>query len=223
MCTEVEAMMLSSKVEESYSTFSKIDENSEHKSEADEKGRTENIKLAMALFLGLLVDGIPESCLLGFLVAEGYLSYVLVLSIFLANFPEAFSSASLMTEAGIATSVILGMWTGLCLLTGVLCMAACGLLVYFGAANHGPKPFEMEVGICTVEGLCAGSMICCISAVMLPEAYERRNQNHILLSSGFLCASGFLSAVALKVVEADIVGHTAFFMPSAKQPYVSHH
>jgi len=206
MCTEVEVLINGGAVQKTYSTIAEEPERVAGKSEKEQK---DGLKLAMALFLGLTVDGIPEAALLGCLVAEGYLSYVLVLSIFLANFPEAFSSASLMTEAGIARSVILGMWTGLCLLTGLLCMAACGVLVYCIGADPDHTSFELEVGIASVEGLAAGSMICCISAVMLPEAYERQNKDYLLLSSGFLCAAGFLSAVALKVLEAELYGHAS--------------
>lgn len=194
-------------VPKAYGTIAEVTECVADKSEKEQKGASLNF--AMALFLGLLVDGIPEAALLGFLVAEGYLSYVLVLSIFVAHFPEAFSSASLMTEAGMARPVILGMWTGLCLLTGLLCMAACGVLVYCIGGDPDHKSFELEVGIASVEGLAAGSMICCISAVMLPEAYERQNKDYLLLSSGFLCAAGFLSAVALKVLEAQFYGHSS--------------
>merc|ERR1719387_1661308 len=99
--------------------------------EEEEKRIAKGLKLAHAMFLGLLVDGIPESILLGCLAAERSLSLVLVLSLFVANFPEAFSSASLMKEAGVPVFSIIGMWSALCLLTGVLAGAACWALLFF--------------------------------------------------------------------------------------------
>merc|ERR1719409_2501736 len=102
------------------------DDDEEARKEKAEKG----MRLAYAMFLGLLVDGVPRSILLGFLAAERSLSLVLVLSLFVANFPEAFSSASLMKEADVPKIKIIGMWSALCVLTGVLAALACAALLW---------------------------------------------------------------------------------------------
>merc|ERR1719387_3165812 len=102
--------------------------------EEEEKRIAKGLKLAHAMFLGLLVDGIPESILLGCLAAERSLSLVLVLSLFVANFPEAFSSASLMKEAGVPLFKIIGMWSALCVITGILAALACAGLLYFAGS-----------------------------------------------------------------------------------------
>jgi zinc transporter ZupT len=170
--------------------------------------------VAFALFLGLLVDGVPEGILMGFLSAEGHLTPVLLISLFVANFPEAFSSASLLIKAQMPIFVIVGMWSGLCLLVGCLCGLSCYLLLYFfpayGAQNgHGDHaagalPFSVLLGISLVEGLTGGSMIACISAVMLPEAFEQsggkeeKNNWSFYTQSGFLCTAGFLMSVSMK-------------------------
>jgi len=129
---------------------------------------------------------------------------VLVISLLLANFPEAFSSASLMLSAGMSTPVIVGMWGGLCALVGSLSGFACwGLLAVY--PSYGQKgvelPEEVLVGIALVEGCTGGAMIACISSVMLPEAFERtKKDGPILLSSGFLCTVGFLVSTVMKAV-----------------------
>jgi len=174
------------------------DENEEARQARIEEGN----RLAYAMFLGLLVDGIPESILLGFLAAENSLSLVLVLSLFVANFPEAFSSASLMKEAEAPLWKIMGMWTFLCLLTGILAALACAGLLYFAgdAAASGQMPFHMRMMIAVVEGIAGGAMIACIAAVMLPEAFGRKHQTNMLMDPGFLCTAGFLCAVLIKVI-----------------------
>jgi len=169
--------------------------------EAREARLAEGMRLAYAMFLGLLVDGIPESILLGFLAAENSLSLVLVLSLFVANFPEAFSSASLMKEAGVSVFKIVGMWAALCALTGILAGLACyGLLWLVGGHVSGDMPFHITMLIAVVEGIAGGAMIACIAAVMLPEAFGRKHKTNILMDSGFLCTAGFLCAVLIKVV-----------------------
>lgn len=160
--------------------------------------------VALALFIGLLVDGVPEGILVGFLSAEGHFTPVLVISLLLANFPEAFSSASLMISAGMSTPVIVGMWGGLCALVGCLSGASCWVLLalYPSYGLQGVElPDAVLVGISLVEGITGGAMIACISSVMMPEAFERTKKDGPLgLSSGFLCTVGFLVATVLKAV-----------------------
>merc|ERR1719161_684356 len=182
------------------------DEDEEHKAARLQEG----MRLAYAMFLGLVVDGIPESILLGFLAAENSLSLVLVLSLFVANFPEAFSSASLMKEAGVGIGKIVGMWSVLCLVTGVLAALACAGLLYFAgaAAASGEMPFHIAMVIAVVEGIAGGAMIACIAAVMLPEAFGRKHETNLLMDSGFLCTAGFLCAVVIKVVGGVVTSES---------------
>lgn len=168
--------------------------------------------VAFSLFLGLLVDGLPEGILMGFLAAEGHLTPVLIVSLFIANFPEAFSSASLLIQAEMSKVTIIGMWTGLCIVVGCLSGAACYLLLLFfpkfgGEAGHSDLPMTVLLGISLVEGVTGGAMISCISSVMLPEAFYRnkeidgkKNDGPFYSQTGFLCTSGFLLSVALKAV-----------------------
>merc|ERR1719161_886341 len=170
--------------------------------DANEVKRAKSV--AFALFLGLLVDGVPEGILMGFLSAEGHLTPVLIISLFIANFPEAFSSASLLMEAQMGYGTIIGMWTGLCILVGCLCGISCWLLLWsfpgYGAHNA-ELPLSVLLGIALVEGVTGGAMIACISSVMLPEAFERAGKTGPFYSqSGFLCTAGFLLSVALKAV-----------------------
>lgn len=181
--------------------------------------------VAFALFLGILVDGVPEGLLMGFLAAEGHLSMVLIISLFVANFPEAFSSASLMRQGGVGVVKIVSMWTGLCILVGALAGFACFMLKYYFPTypNGDDLPQGLLVGVAIVEGITGGAMIACIATVMLPEALLRsRKEGCLCCSSGFLCTAGFLVAVVLKALEhhyhntqghvPDVYGH-AFYFP----------
>jgi len=159
-------------------------------------------KVALGLFLGLLIDGVPEGVLMGFLAAEGHLTPVFIVSLFVANFPEAFCSASLLKTAEMSLGKVVGMWLGLCLLVGCLCGAACWL-IFFCFPNFGPHheglPWTWRLVIAGVEGLTGGAMIACISSVMLPEAFAlAKKGDNLLMSSGFCCVLGFLLSVFLK-------------------------
>lgn len=159
--------------------------------------------VAYSLFLGLVVDGIPEGILMGFLAAEGHLSPVFVVSLFVANFPEAFSSASLLVTAKMSYVSIVGMWTGLTVLVGLLAGMSCWLIVAFNprVVLGEELPPTVQVGVCLTEGITGGAMIACIASVMLPEAFERCSKHgSVFQSSGFICVCGFLMAVTMKTL-----------------------
>lgn len=160
--------------------------------------------VAFALFLGLLVDGVPEGILMGFLAAEGHLTAVLIISLFVANFPEAFSSASLLIQARMPTVKIIGLWAGLCALVGVLAGLSCWVLLStfpdYGQGNDN-LPMPVKMGISLIEGITGGAMIACIASVMLPEAFERAGKTGPFWSqSGFHCLAGFLLSASLKAL-----------------------
>jgi len=161
-------------------------------------------KVALALFLGLLIDGVPEGILMGFLAAEGHLSPVLIISLLVANFPEAFSSASLLVTAGMSLKFIVALWTGLAVLVGCLSGLSCTLLLWMYPKYGQPGeelPQSILISIAGVEGLTGGAMIACIASVMLPEAFERAGKaGPLSFSSGFLTTVGFLVATVLKAV-----------------------
>jgi hypothetical protein len=167
-------------------------------------------QVAFGLFLGLLVDGVPEGILMGFLAAEGHLSEVLIASLLVANFPEAFSSASMMVQGGISIPSIISMWTGLCVMVGALAGASCyALQAFYPSYPDGDLPEELLISVAVVQGLTGGAMISCIATVMLPEAFARAGGRAVPLmaSSGFLCTAGFLVAVTMKALEHHYHDH----------------
>lgn len=175
--------------------------------EKEEQTDQEKIKaqrIALSLFLGILIDGVPEGILMGILAAEGHLALSLIFSLLIANFPEAFSSASLSKQAGLGWGLIVGMWGSLCLLTGGLCGLSCWLMLwmYPDFETNGHLPLTVLIPVALIEGITGGAMIACISAVMLPEAFQRSGgeKGRVITSSGFLCPIGFIIAVTIKCI-----------------------
>jgi zinc transporter ZupT len=144
---------------------------------------------AMAIWLGILLDGIPESLIIGiFSASVTGISVAFITGVFLANLPEAMSSAVGMRQSGMSFRRILIMWSSLCLITAV--GAAIGVLLFppgGGATSH------LTLGL--IEGLAAGAMLTMIAETMLPEAYE---QGGAIV--GFATLLGFLTALVVKVI-----------------------
>lgn len=135
---------------------------------------------AMAMFLGILLDGIPESFVIGAnVLSTGGLTLSLLGGLFLANFPEALSSSVGMREQGMRSGRILLMWTALMVITGI------------GAAIGAAVLGEVSPGaIALIEGVAAGAMLTMIAETMLPEAYHRGGG-----VVGLSTLGGFLAAI----------------------------
>eukprot|EP00747_Dinoflagellata_sp_TGD_P030116 gnl/TRDRNA2_/TRDRNA2_134404_c3_seq1.p1 gnl/TRDRNA2_/TRDRNA2_134404_c3~~gnl/TRDRNA2_/TRDRNA2_134404_c3_seq1.p1 ORF type:complete len:357 (-),score=68.73 gnl/TRDRNA2_/TRDRNA2_134404_c3_seq1:45-1064(-) len=159
--------------------------------EHDAHGGAHGVKAAIMIWLGILIDGVPESLVMGILVntAEGGTLMTFVCGVFLANFPEAMSSAGIMCAHGMRKWVIMCMWSSICLLTGI------GASVGAAAFPTKGDPTMQKV-IAGIEGLCGGAMLCMIANTVLPEAFEQGG-NVVGLST----LLGFLVAISVSVAQ----------------------
>jgi ZIP family zinc transporter len=135
-----------------------------------------------AIAVGALLDGIPESVVLGLSLLSGNGIGVAVLAaIFISNVPEGLSSAAGMKRAGRPASYVFGVWTGIAVASGLAAMLGSLLL-------QGASP---EV-IAVITAVAAGAILAMIADTMIPEAFE---QTH--LYAGLLATLGFLTAFTI--------------------------
>ncbi len=146
---------------------------------------------AMAIWMGILIDGIPESLIIGILAMhpEG-MSLAFIAGVFLANMPEAMSSAVSMSKGGMKVGKIMLMWGSLCLVTG---LGAALATFIFPAHPTGALFFF----VLAIEGLAAGAMLTMIAETMLPEAFEQGGS-----IVGISTLLGFLAALLVKVYSS---------------------
>jgi zinc transporter ZupT len=137
---------------------------------------------AIAIWLGIMLDGIPESLVIGASMIHAQVSVSLIVGLFVSNFPEALSSSIGMRQQGFSAARILLMWTSLVLITG---MGAAIGNVFFVEAQ--PSIFAL------IEGIAAGAMLTMIAQTMLPEAYFKGGG-----IVGFATLLGFLAAIISK-------------------------
>jgi zinc transporter ZupT len=154
----------------------------------------------LAVWLGIFLDGIPESIVIGaglFVMLAAHpaadslrfaqvIPYTLIAGLFLSNFPEALSSSANMLNAGWTRRKIFLMWFALMVITAV--GAGLGFLL----AN-----VLDETWLVFAEGLAAGAMLTMIAAAMIPEAAAPGKPSEVGLST----LAGFLAAVAFKLLE----------------------
>ena len=134
--------------------------------------------VALAIWLGIALDGIPESLIIGGSMEGATVSLALIGGLFLANFPESMSSAVVMKKQGTSGWWIIGMWCSLMIMTAV--GAAYGNIYIAEAPPH-------LHGL--LEGMAAGAMLAMVAQTMLPEAYDHGGWlTGLMTVTGFLCA-----------------------------------
>lgn len=135
-----------------------------------------------AIAIGALLDGIPESVVLGLSLLGGHGVGVPVLAaIFISNLPEGLSSAAGMKRNGRSARYVFGVWIGVALASGVAGLLGCVLL----------QGASAEV-VASITALAAGAILTMVADTMIPEAFERTH-----LYAGLIATIGFLTAFTI--------------------------
>jgi ZIP family zinc transporter len=151
-------------------------------SNADESQPGADSGGGLAIAVGALLDGIPESVVIGVSLLGGTgVSTVTVAAIFLSNVPEGLSSAAGMKKAGRSARYVFGVWIGIALASGLAAM-----LGNVALANAGPDL------IAAVTAVAAGAILAMLVDTMIPEATEATHDY-----SGLIAVVGFLLAFIL--------------------------
>jgi zinc transporter, ZIP family len=136
----------------------------------------------LAIAIGALIDGIPESIAIGVsMIAGGAVSTAAVIAIFLSNLPEGMSSSAGMKKAGRSAKYIFTVWSAIAVISGIASLV--GFSVF--------RMFSTEVISATVA-VAAGAILTMLSNTMMPEAFE---EGHDFV--GIITVLGFLAAFLL--------------------------
>ena len=155
-----------------------------HRKRSGEQQHSEATKAGsgLALAIGALVDGIPESIVIGVSLLGGQgVNLITVIAIFLSNLPEGLSSSAGMKTAGRSARYVFGLWGGIALTSG-----AAALLGYYVFGQ-----FSEEV-IAATTAVAAGAILAMLADTMMPEAFEDAHE-----FTGLITAVGFLAAFVL--------------------------
>lgn len=139
----------------------------------------------LAIFLGTLLDGIPESLVLGMSLAlGGTIGVAFLAAIFISNLPESMASTKGMADSGIARATIWGMWLAV--------VAASALAAALGFALIKLLPGAEGAG---AQSFAAGAMLTMLADSMMPEAFAYGGK-----AVGLVTVGGFVVATALAFI-----------------------
>jgi ZIP family zinc transporter len=138
------------------------------------------------LAVGALLDGIPESIVIGVsMVGGGSVSVATVAAIFLSNVPEGLSSAAGMRKAGRSRAYIMGIWFGIAIASGI-----AALIGNVALSDASPQL------VAVIMSLAGGAIFAMVVDTMVPEATE---QVHEL--TGLIAVIGFFVAFMLSQLD----------------------
>ena len=139
-----------------------------------------------AIFLGTLLDGVPESLTLGLgLALGGSISMAFLAAVFVSNLPEGIAGTTSLLAEGVPKRRVLWMWTGLVIASAVA--AALGFVVVQTVSGVDGQ---------LVQAFAAGAMLTMLADAMMPEAFQHGGK-----MVGLLTTLGFVMAAILSVLE----------------------
>lgn len=139
-----------------------------------------------AIAAGSILDGIPESLVLGASLIDGSgVSLALIAAIFLSNLPESMAASAGLAKAGASRLKVWSLWICTTLVSGI----AAGI----GHAALGDASPNVVAG---VQAFAAGALLTMLIDTMIPEAHEFGGR-----AAGLVTVLGFAVAFALESLE----------------------
>jgi ZIP family zinc transporter len=118
--------------------------------------------LGLPITLGIILDGIPESMVIGLSLLGGMkVGLTMLLAVFLSNLPETIAATTSLLAGGWKKHRILGLW--------VLVVVACGLaaMAGYGIFRHSPPS-----SVAFVQTFAGGAILVMLADTMMPHAFE---------------------------------------------------
>src|SRR5262245_28686751 len=141
---------------------------------------------ASALLLGAVLDGIPESAVIGIsLLGGGSVSAAVLAAVFISNLPEAIASSTGMKMERVSTRHVLTTWVVVVLISGMASAVGYGLLE--GASGN---------TVALLEAFAGGAVLTMLVDTMIPEANKDGGR-----AVGLATVLGFALAYLLSTLE----------------------
>jgi ZIP family zinc transporter len=140
----------------------------------------------LSIVLGTVLDGIPESMVIGLTIFEGgAVGAAYLAAVFISNLPESISSTSGLVTSGWIKSRILWMWIGITLVSALASLAGYGL---FQDSSPGVVAFVLTFA--------AGAILTMLANTMMPEAFEHGGK-----WVGIMVTLGFATAFTIHLLD----------------------
>jgi ZIP family zinc transporter len=136
--------------------------------------------------VGALLDGVPESAVLGLsMVGGGGVSVPILAAIFISNIPEGLASTADLKRDKRGLRYVVLLWAGIAL--------ACAVASLLGFALLDTASPDLTA---VINAIAAGAILAMICDTMIPEAFDRARA-----LTGLLATIGFLTSFTIHQVS----------------------
>jgi ZIP family zinc transporter len=140
----------------------------------------------LAIVLGIVLDGVPESAVVGLtLIQTGDIGVSILVAVFVSNVPEAVAATGGLLQNGWTRRNVTLLWTGIALVCAVA--SAAGFALLDGAGGD---------AVAFVQAFAGGAILTMLATTMMPEAYE-----HAGRATGMATVLGFAVAFGITWVS----------------------
>jgi ZIP family zinc transporter len=149
-------------------------------------GAAHDTALGLPITLGIVLDGVPESIVIGLSLLGGHtVSLAMLLAVFISNVPEAIAATTGLGAGGWSRLRILRLW----LLIAVVCGGAslAGFVVLAQASNATQAFINMFAG---------GAILVMLADTMIPEAFAHGGKPAGLVNVMGFALAAYFSTIA---------------------------
>jgi len=142
--------------------------------------------LAIPMILAIILDGVPESIVIGLGIFEGgTVSLSMLVAVFISNLPEAIAGTTGMKSSGWNKKKIVLLW----FIISVVCAFAtvAGYALFSGVS---------EQWLSFIQAFAGGAILLMLANSMIPESYEHGGK-----LTGIFTVLGFFVSVAMVILE----------------------
>lgn len=142
--------------------------------------------LVVPMVLAIILDGIPESIVIGLGIFErGSVSLAMLVAVFISNLPESIAGSTGMKASGWSRGKIQLLWLAIAILCAASTLAGFSL---FSNAS--------ERWLSFINAFAGGAILVMIANSMIPEAYEHGGK-----LAGIFTVLGFFVSVSVVILE----------------------
>lgn len=141
------------------------------------RGTGQHPGTGVGIAIGALLDGVPESMVLGLSMLGGHgVSIPILTAVIISNFPEGLSSTAEFKAAGKSAKYVFTLWGGIAVAAAISALLGFTILADASAETTG-----------FITSLAAGAMLAMVADTMIPEAFRKaHNYTGLLVTFGFL-------------------------------------
>jgi zinc transporter, ZIP family len=151
-----------------------------------EIGATKHSSLIIPMVLAIILDGVPESIVIGLGLFEGgKVSLAMLAAVFISNLPEAIAGTTGMRASGWSRKKVLLLWVFIALVCALSTVA--GYSLFSGASDK---------WLSFIQAFAGGAILIMLANSMIPESYEHGGK-----PTGLFTVLGFFFSVSMVILE----------------------